>query len=285
MKKDVSMLRNFKQILEKARGKGRKRLAVPAPRSRRVYQLLEEAEKAGLITPVISSEDRSDQMLTRDILDGAIAMAKAGDADMVFQGDAAIGDFIDALSAKDAGVTQREALSYISLFELPSEDRLIMLTDTMVQDFPNLRQKKTILENAIGFAGTLGIEMPRIAALSVAELINFSVPSSVDAAVLARMSERKQFKGIIDGPIDIDCSSSREKARRKGLESAVAGQVDIYFIPNIEAAYSIAEVLTFLGGSTPAGVLMGTRFPVVLNLRFESPYSLLLNIAIASIRS
>ena len=43
------MIRNFKQILEKARDKGRRRLAVPAPRSRRVFQLLKEAEKIGLI--------------------------------------------------------------------------------------------------------------------------------------------------------------------------------------------------------------------------------------------
>lgn len=278
MKRDVRTMRNFKEILEKAREKGRKRLAVPAPRSRRVLQFLEEAEKAGMITPVIAGKNRAEQTSAKDALEEAVLLARNGEANMVFQGDAGTNEFIEALA------TETGALSYISLFELPSEKRLIMLTDTLVQSYPDIRQKVHILENAIEFAGTIGCEMPKIAALSVAEQINFSVPSSVDAAVLARMSERNQLKAIIDGPIDIDCSSSREKSLRKGLNSPVAGQVDIFFIPNIEAAYSIAEVLVFLGGSTPAGVLMGAPFPAVLNLRFESPYSLLVDTALACIR-
>lgn len=280
---DMSRLNNFEQVMEKAREKarekGRRRLAVPAPRSRRVFQFIEEAEKAGLITPVILDGGSADKPVAKDTLSEAVMMAGNGKADIVFQGDAVTDDFIKALSA-DPG-----ALSYVSLFELPSTNRLIMLTDTLVQSYPDIRQKVRILENAIEFAATVGIEMPKIAALSVAELINFSVPSSLEAAILARMADRKQLKGIIDGPIDIDCASSREKSLRKGLNSPVAGQVDIYLIPNIEAAYSIAEVLVFLGRSTPAGVLMGAGFPAVLNLRFESPYSLLVDTALACIRA
>jgi len=279
------MIRNFKQILEKAQDKGRKRLAVPAPRSQRVFQLLKEAEKTGLIIPVLVGEGRTDQTITEDVLNEAIAMAQNGEVDLLFQGDAGMKDFINALTVKEAGIAERESLSYISLFELPSENRLIMLTDTLIQAFPGIKQKVRILENAIDFARILGIEKPKIAALSTVELVNFNVPSSVDAAILDKMSERRQLKGIIDGPLDIDCASSRERSRRKGLESPVAGQVDIYFFPDIEASYSIAEVLVFLGRSTPAGALMGTRFPVVLNPRFESPYSLLLDMALASIRS
>jgi len=94
------------------------------------------------------------------------------------------------------------------------------------------------------------------------ELVNFHVPSSVDAAVLSKMSERRQLKGLIDGPLDIDCASSRERSRRKGLESPVAGQVDIYLLPDIESSYSIAEVLVFLGRRTLAGSLMGSRIPL-----------------------
>ncbi len=267
------MMRNFKQILEKARDSGRKRLAVPAPRSHRIFQLLEEAEKTGLICPVTAGDPEK-----------AIAMARNGEADMLFQGDAGMKEFIDVLTVKGAGIAERESLSYVSIFEMPSENRLIMLTDTLIQTFPDIRQKVRILENAIVLAGILGVEKPKIAALSTVELVNFNVPSSVDAAVLAKMSERRQLKGIIDGPLDIDCASSRERSRRKGLESPVAGQVDIYLLPDIEASYSIAEVLVFLGRRILAGALMGTRVPVVLNLRFESSYSLLLNMALASIR-
>ncbi|MGV8058713.1 MAG: phosphate acyltransferase [Smithellaceae bacterium] len=279
------MIRNFKQILEKAQDKGRKRLAVPEPRSRRVLQLLKEAEKAGLIIPLLVGKGRTDKSQTKDVIDKAMAMAQNGEADLLFQGDVGMDDFINALTVKEAGIAERGALSYISLFELPSDDRLIMLTDTLIQAFPSVKQKVRILQNAIDFAMILGIEKPKIAALSTLELVNFSVPSSVDAAVLAMMSQRKQLNAVIDGPLDIDCASSRERALRKGLESPVAGQVDIYLFPDIEASYSIAEVLVLLGRSTLAGVLMGTGLPVVLNPRFESPSSLLLDIALASIRN
>jgi phosphotransacetylase len=72
---------------------------------------------------------------------------------------------------------------------------------------------------------------------------------------------------------------------RKGIKSPVAGQADIYYLPDIEAGYSIAEVLIFLGTSISAGALLGTKYPVVLNLRCESPDSLLLDMALASIRA
>ncbi|MEN6465838.1 MAG: phosphate acyltransferase [Syntrophaceae bacterium] len=279
------MIKNFKQIMEKAQDNGRKKLAVPAPRSRRVSQFLEKAEKAGLIVPILVGEGGTDKPVTRDVVDAALVMTKNGEADILFQGDAHMQDFTDALTENEAAVGGRESLSYISLFELPSENRIFMLTDTLIQAFPDIKQKVRILENAIDFAMGLGIEKPKIAALSAAEIVNFNIPSSVDAAVLAQMSGRNQLKGIVDGPLDIDSASSRERCLRKGIKSPVAGQADIYFLPDIEAGYSIAEVLIFLGTSISAGALLGTKYPVVLNLRCESPDSLLLDMALASIRA
>jgi len=279
------MVTSFKQIMELAKEKKRKKLALPAPRSSRVSHFVEKAEKAGLIEPVIIGVNGSGKPVPRDVLDEMIATARNGKADILFQGDASLKDFTDALTEKDAVAAGRESMSYVSLFELPAENRIFMLTDTLMQSFPDIRQKVRILENAIEFAGALGIEKPKVAALSAAEIVNFNIPSSLDAAILAQMSRRNQLKAIIDGPLDIDCAASRERCLRKGIESKVAGEVDIYFLPDIEAGYSIAEVLTFLGGSMPAGALLGTRIPIVLNPRCESQNSLILDMALASIRA
>jgi len=180
------MMRNFKQILDKAQGKGRKRLAVPHLGAAGYIKPLKWQKKPGLIIPVPVGA-----------LDEAIAMARNGEVDLLFQGDAEMAEFIDALTVKGTGIAERKLLSYVSIFELPSENRLIMLTDTLIQTFPDIRRKVRILENAIGFAGILGIEKPNIAALSTVELVNFHVPSSVDAAVLSKMSERRQLKGLM----------------------------------------------------------------------------------------
>jgi len=279
------MIRNFKQIVELAKTKERKRLAFPAPRSAKVSRFVQEAEQAGLIEPIVIGTNGTGKPVNRDVLDEMFATAQNGKADILFQGDAPIKAFTDALTENEAVPAGRESLSYISIFESPAHNRIFMLTDTLIQAFPDLKQKVRILENAIEFAGALGIERPKIAALSAAEIVNFNIPSSLDAAILAQMSRRNQLKGIIDGPLDIDSASSRERCLRKGIKSKVAGDVDIYFLPDIEAGYSIAEVLTFLGGSMPAGALIGTKFPIILNPRCESPDSLLLDMALACIRT
>ena len=63
------------------------------------------------------------------------------------------------------------------------------------------------------------------------------MPSTVDAALLAKMSDRKQFKGcIVDGPFALDNAISEEAAHHKGVTGEVAGKADILMLPNIETA-------------------------------------------------
>lgn len=49
---------------------------------------------------------------------------------------------------------------------------------------PNLSQKAEICRNAIEVAHALGMDMPKLAALSTLELVNPDIPSTVDAASL-----------------------------------------------------------------------------------------------------
>ncbi|MBE9546830.1 MAG: phosphate butyryltransferase, partial [Proteobacteria bacterium] len=128
----------------------------------------------------------------------------------------------------------------------------------------------------------LGTGSPKIAALAAIEQIIPAIPSTLDAAVLSKMSERKQFGDvIIEGPLDIDCAVSWEAAARKGVRSVVTGNADIYLIPDIEAGYSLSQLLVFIGRMPMAGVLMGTESPVILDLSFVSTGNKLTEIAIA----
>lgn len=105
------MIRNFKQILELAKTKERQRLALPAPHSPKVSRFVQEAEQAGLIEPVIVGTNGAGKPVNRDVLDEMVAIAQNGGADMLFQGDAPMRAFTDALiengrSACGTGVTQ-----------------------------------------------------------------------------------------------------------------------------------------------------------------------------------
>ncbi len=105
-----------------------------------------------------------------------------------------------------------------------------------------------ILENALFLSAILGIDTPKVSVLAAVEQVNPGIPSTLDAAILSKMSERGQFgKALVDGPLDIDCSLSHLAAKRKGINSNVTGNVDIYLVPEIDTGYLLAESLVCFG--------------------------------------
>lgn len=296
------MMHSFSEILAEAQKGERRIMVTPNPQSKRVLTAISDARASGLIAPVlVGNRNLIEKSLSAlglntegcriidehdplQALKKSIEITDRGEADMIFQGDANIREFLDAVTDEKIGMAEAGDLSYASLFELPSENRVSLFTDTYIQEFPDLKQKVNILTNAISLANVIGIEKPKIAALSLVEMINLNAQSSLDAAILSKMSERGQLDAIIDGPLDVDCASSFERARRKGLNSPVSGKVDIYLLHDIESGFSTVEVFTFLGGAGTAGALMGSKIPVVLNLRFEPTDSILIDIALANLR-
>jgi len=104
----------------------------------------------------------------------------------------------------------------------------------------------------------------------------------LSAAILSKMSERRQFgDAVVEGPLDIDCALSRAAAERKGVNSIVTGEVDIYLVPEIDTGFLMAEALVFFGKMKTAGVVMGTSKPVILDLAFVSREDRLARIALA----
>ena len=72
------------------------------------------------------------------------------------------------------------------------------------------------------------------------------MPATVDAALLAKMSDRGQIKGcIVDGPFALDNAISEEAAHHKGVTGPVAGKADILLLPNIETANVMYKTLTY----------------------------------------
>jgi len=146
-----------------------------------------------------------------------------------------------------------------------------MLTDAAVNIFPDLETKRDIIQNAIDLAHALGIEEPKVGILSAVESVNPKIPSTVDAAALCKMAERGQITGaILDGPLAFDNAISAQAAKIKGITSPVSGDVDILLAPDLEAANMLFKQLTYLAGAEGAGIVLGTRIPVVLTSRADS---------------
>ena len=294
------MISTFKDILTRAKGAGKgKRAAMAAPGPRQL-KLLEAAVQAGLIMPVLVGDAIKLEALCKgttlaasgcrivpepdpaQALARAIALVKNREADILLQGGADHQAFIDRVADAKTGLMNGRLLSHVSVFELPERDKLILVTDTYIQNQPSLLDKQGILENALRLAAILEIQRPKVAVLAAIEQVNPGIPSTLDAAILSKMADRRQFGDIVlEGPLDIDCALDRKAAARKGVHSEVTGNVDIYLAPEMDTGYSLAQLLVYIGKMQMAGVVMGTGSPVVLDLPFVSSGNKIIEIALA----
>ena len=108
--------------------------------------------------------------------------------------------------------------------------------------------------------------------------------STVDAAALCKMADRGQIVGgILDGPLGFDNAVSLEAARTKGIVSPVAGQADILVVPDLEAGNMLAKQLIYFAEAEMAGIVLGTRVPIMLTSRADNTIARLGSCAIALI--
>jgi phosphotransacetylase len=67
-----------------------------------------------------------------------------------------------------------------------------------------------------------------VAALSAVEVVKAEIGSTLDAACLSKMAQRRQIRhALVDGPLAFDNAISLEAARTKQIDSEVAGDVGV----------------------------------------------------------
>jgi phosphotransacetylase len=158
------------------------------------------------------------------------------------------------------------------------------ITDAAINIAPDLNAKAQILQNAIGFFHLLGIDAPKVAALSAVETVNPEIASTLDAACLTLMARRGQITGaIVDGPLAFDNAISRKAAEEKGISSPVAGDADILLVPDLVSGNILAKNLEYLSGAIAAGIALGMAAPVVLTSRADPASARLASLALAAL--
>lgn len=296
------MIGTFKEIIETAESEGtRKRVVVPWA-SRKNMEILGKASERNFMMPLFVGKGREIEMLVKstplaslnyEIVDEkdsgralfkAIQMIKGNHADILMQGNMPHQMFIDSILDREKGLLRNKLASFVSVFQLLKRDKLILVTDTYINNFPTLAEKQLILENVLGLVRILKVDSPKVAVLASIEQVNPGIPSTLDASILSKMSQRMQFGDVIvEGPLDIDCALDKDAALRKGVNSIVTGNVDIYLTPDIEVGYPLAQLLVFIGKMQMAGILMGTSNPVILDLPFVSNENKVTEIALAAL--
>jgi len=175
-------------------------------------------------------------------------------------------------------------VSHVFVMDVPTYPRLLFVTDAAVNIFPTLDDKVDIAQNAIDLARTLGIEKPKVAVLSAVETVTSKIESTLHAAALCKMADRGQITGgVVDGPLAFDNAVSEHAAKAKKIESPVAGRADILLVPDLEAGNMVAKQLQYLAGADAAGIVLGTRVPVVLTSRADTVRTRLASTAVMAL--
>ncbi len=261
-----------------------------------------QAAGAGFIEPVLVGARDDTQAAARGIgwdiagirlveasgeagaAEAAAALARGGEVAALMKGHVHTDVLMRALLSRAAGLRTGRRVSHVFHMTVPGSDRVVHITDAAVNILPDVGEKLDIVRNAVDLAHGLGMAEPKVALLSGAEVVNPSMPSSVDAAEVVRRANNGEVSGaVVDGPFGFDNAVSPDAARLKGVDSPVAGRADILVVPSLESGNFLFKQMVYYMSATAAGLVMGAKVPVVLTSRADPPEARLAAAAIAAI--
>jgi phosphate acetyltransferase len=261
-----------------------------------------EAREAGLIIPILVGPkgkiESVAQAFSIDLGDAEIAdaphshaaaekaveLVRTGKAELLMKGSLHTDELLAEVVKRETGIRTGRRISHVFVMDVPGHPHTLFITDAAVNIAPDLDAKRDIIQNAIDLFAGLGLGVPKVAILSAVETVTTSIPSTIEAAALCKMSDRGQITGgELDGPLAFDNAISPDAARIKGIKSAVAGQAQILVVPDLEAGNMLAKNLSFLSRADAAGIVLGARVPIILTSRADNIMTRMASCAIATL--
>lgn len=296
------MIQHLTEIVEEARKRGKKRLAVAYGQDSHTLAAVYDAYKEGLVEPTLYGERAVIEEICKaegidptafKIVDEksdvkcvalAVAAVVAGEADVLMKGLVSTDKYMRGILNKEAGLfPPKGVLSHVSIIEMPCYPKLLIVSDVAVIPLPDFKQKQKQIGYLAQTAKLLGIQTPKIACIAPSEQLLPNVISSTEGALLAKMADRGQLGNVIvDGPLSLDVALYKEVAEHKKVKgSSVAGDPDCLLFPNLESANVFFKAASHLCNGELAAMVMGTKVPCVLTSRGDTSKTKLYSIALA----
>jgi phosphate butyryltransferase len=295
------MTASFDTILSVIKKKPKKTIAVAMAEEVHVLLAIDRAFQAGIADAVLVGDkqkiiDCCDKnkinIKNFDIIPAkseqqsvvrAIQLVRGGLADVLMKGRCATATLLKGVLDKDHGLLAGKILSHVAAFENIQYHKLLFMSDAAMNISPDLNTKISIIENAITTIAGLGITRPKIAMIAAVEKVNAdSMPCTADAAIISKMSDRYQLQNaIIDGPLALDCAISQKSCQVKSINTQVGGDVDILIMPEIVSANVFYKSQAYFSDSKIAGIIVGSKVPIILTSRADSDETKFLSIALA----
>lgn len=296
------MIKNLNEIVETARSKGRKRLAVAYGQDLHTLEAVYDAYKEGLVDVTLYGDRATIEKVCSEngidckpfeIVDEpsdtkcvalAVADVVAGKSDILMKGLVSTDKYMRGILNKDAGMfPPKGTLSHVAIMEMQDYHKLVVISDVAVIPLPDFKQKQKLIGYLADTARLLGVTTPKIACVAPSEQVLPTVISSTDGAILAKMGDRGQLGNVIvDGPLSLDVALYKDVAEHKKVKgSTVAGDPDCLLFPNIESGNVFFKSVTHLGHGELAAMVVGTNKPCVLTSRGDSALTKKYSIALA----
>jgi phosphate acetyltransferase len=263
-----------------------------------------EAAEAGIIVPILVGPAAKINAVAREHKinidrfevvdaphsDGAAARAveliHEAKGELLMKGSLHTDELMRAVTSSKTGLRTQRRISHVFIMDVPTYPETLFITDAAINIFPDLDAKVDIVQNAIDLFTQVGLGTPRVAILSAVETVTSKIPSTIEAAALCKMADRKQITGaLLDGPLAFDNAIDVDAARIKGIKSEVAGRAQILVVPDLESGNMLAKNLSYFAKADGAGIVLGARVPVVLTSRADSARSRMASAAVAALQA
>lgn len=288
---------NFAE-LDKQLGTNRIPLAVCMPEEADTVSAAYEASNMGFVECIFVGNEKTIKTYIDQIAPGfkpeiinaetpeeaafkSVELIRNNRAKALMKGNISTPILLKAVLNSETGIKRSNVLSHVLVYEW--ENSFKFLTDGGMVTHPSIEEKMEIIKNAKLLAKSLGIEIPRIAVLSAVEKVNLKMASTVDAAILSKMGERKQFGKdcIVEGPLALDNAISLESAHHKGLFNEVVGKADILIAPDIDTGNILGKSLLYFGNVQAGGMIVGAKCPVIMLSRSDDKQTKINSIKLA----
>lgn len=294
------MAKDFSQLLALAQAKGPKKVSVAVAEDVEVLSAIKQAKELGIAEPILVGNVDKISIVAEEVgleLEGieivdekdmvlaarkATELVSTGSAHVLMKGLVDTSIIMKQVLDKEIGLRTENVISHVAVFDVETYHKAFIVTDAAMIVAPDLNQKKEIIENAVKLAISLGIDNPKVAVLAAKEKVNPKMEATVHAKELSDMNQRGEIKNcIVHGPFALDNAINKESAIIKGIDSEVAGDADILLAPDIEAGNVLYKSLTFFANAKSAGLIVGTKAPIVLTSRADNEEAKLNSIALA----
>ncbi|AET69830.1 phosphotransacetylase [Desulfosporosinus orientis DSM 765] len=295
------MFGDFYELLAAAKKLKQVNISVAVAQEPGVLEAIKEAEDAGLakailvgdetvIRPMMTKIGLSEDNRVINIPDldeaalRAVELVHNGEAQVLMKGLINTSNFMRAVLNREKGLRSGSILSHFAAFEIPGEKKLAFHADGGINVAPNLSQKRDILINSLSALKALGFTRPKVAVLAANEQVSPKMQATIDAADLVAMAQAGELPECeLEGPMSMDIAASCESAEHKGIESKIAGDVDLFLFPTVEAGNLVAKTLIKYAKAKNAGIIMGATHPIVMVSRSNKAESKLNSLAMAAL--